>query len=365
MKKEIEILKKELLSGVFNYPLKSYVNKTYYKTLESKLNIFVEKIDKLPDRFELFKEIKNNRDLIVELKNNLLEIIDNYLRGKQRKSFECFQQLIDNHHVSAILTSHYEDFSSNKKGKFKLFRLRQSESELLDRNEMFHIPFTKRHLVANQRYSIAGLPCLYLGTSIYVSWLELNRPNLSTIFISGYKLKSTIRVLDLAYDLNLIIEDFANKVIDRGKFVNKLLLWPLVMACSFQKKYPIASFHEEYIIPGQLLEWITIENVDIKGLKYLSTKIASPKKYERGINYVFPPDDQNDNINYCSELQRKFILTKPLSWDILNVLPQAEVIALGTAIRAESLEEALLNIYDGSKFGFVEEQVYSMTFDTI
>lgn len=31
------------------------------------------------------------------------------------------------------------------------------------KDEMFHIPYDKRHLVGNQRYSLSGLPCLYLG----------------------------------------------------------------------------------------------------------------------------------------------------------------------------------------------------------
>ena len=36
------------------------------------------------------------------------------------------------------------------------------------KDEMFHIPYEKRNLVGNQRFSLSGLPCLYLGGSSYI-----------------------------------------------------------------------------------------------------------------------------------------------------------------------------------------------------
>lgn len=40
------------------------------------------------------------------------------------------------------------------------------------KDEMFHIPYEKRNLVGNQRFSLSGLPCLYLGGSSYICWEE-------------------------------------------------------------------------------------------------------------------------------------------------------------------------------------------------
>ena len=31
---------------------------------------------------------------------------------------------------------------------------------------MFHIPFNKRYLIGNQRYSLTGQPMLYIGSSV-------------------------------------------------------------------------------------------------------------------------------------------------------------------------------------------------------
>ena len=50
------------------------------------------------------------------------------------------------------------------------------DDKLIDLVEMFHIKYELRGKVQTQRCSFPGLPCLYLGCSSYVCWLELNRP---------------------------------------------------------------------------------------------------------------------------------------------------------------------------------------------
>lgn len=72
-----------------------------------------------------------------------------------------------------------------------------------------------------------------------------------------------------------------------------------------------------------------------------------------------------DHFEYCPILSKEFILTNPLSWELLTTLPQADVVAHGSGIKAENIEDALIDNYEYSKFGFVEEQVFSMTFDTV
>ena len=45
------------------------------------------------------------------------------------------------------------------------FKARNS-NEVLTRWDMFHIPFNKRYLIGNQRYSLTGQPMLYIGSSV-------------------------------------------------------------------------------------------------------------------------------------------------------------------------------------------------------
>ena len=43
------------------------------------------------------------------------------------------------------------------------------------KDEMYHIPFNKRYLIGNERYSLTGFPTFYLSSSIYSCWEECNR----------------------------------------------------------------------------------------------------------------------------------------------------------------------------------------------
>ncbi|WP_052675768.1 hypothetical protein [Paenibacillus sp. IHBB 10380] len=58
---------------------------------------------------------------------------------------------------------------------------RVGSNHSLTRQEMFHIPFELKGRAATQRYSIPGLPSLYLGSSCYICWEELHRPDLNTV----------------------------------------------------------------------------------------------------------------------------------------------------------------------------------------
>ncbi|WP_293880615.1 MULTISPECIES: hypothetical protein [unclassified Sphingobacterium] len=63
-----------------------------------------------------------------------------------------------------------------------LFRLRViNQNYPLSKEDLFHIPFDKRSLVSTQRFSISGLPSLYLANSIYVAWEEMKRPSMNEV----------------------------------------------------------------------------------------------------------------------------------------------------------------------------------------
>ena len=76
---------------------------------------------------------------------------------------------------------------------FPMYKCRENAKLFhFTKDEMFHIPYDKRNLVGNQRYSLFGLPCLYLGGSSYICWEELGRKDFSTTNYSGYSLKKLI-----------------------------------------------------------------------------------------------------------------------------------------------------------------------------
>lgn len=81
------------------------------------------------------------------------------------------------------------------------YRIRcdRSEFKIPQRGDIFHVPFEKRRLVGNQRYSIAGLPCLYLGSSIWICWEELGRPPLDSVWVSRFRIVKQASVLDFQF----------------------------------------------------------------------------------------------------------------------------------------------------------------------
>ena len=95
----------------------------------------------------------------------------------------------------------------------KLYRIRTSEyGGLFSKEEMFHIPFDKRHLVSNNRFSVHGFPSLYLGESTYICWEEMENPNFDTCNISIFSNDHPLSVINLSP----IMEDF-----DTDKIQNK------------------------------------------------------------------------------------------------------------------------------------------------
>ena len=357
-------IQKEFSLKSFSFPLKSQGNSSYYKTLKRGLELFENKIDKLNIDDYASERIKSELSNIKESNQKLLEIISSYLNGSSRQAYDTLERLLEGEFYRERISRLIEKDKSFSNGDSKLIRIRASNESISKREDIFHIPYSRRHLVANQRFSIAGLPCLYLGSSIYVCWLELNRKDFGELWIAGYQTQENFKVLNLAYDLQIIIKQLERNEIDVEQFIDYFLLWPLVMTCSFQVKYPGAPFHEEYITPSLLLEWITFKNKDIVGLKYLSTKLENYEKPSFGINYVFPPIEITEEYDFCPRLRDRFNLSNPLSWELISILPPINV-AITSDIQTDNIEEALLNNYHISKFGFVEEQIFKMKFDKI
>ena len=106
-------------------------------------------------------------------------------------------------------------------------------------DEMFHIPFEKRHLVGNQRFSLSGLPCLYLGGSSYICWEELGRKDFSTSNYCGYSLKESVNMFDMLLPAAITDEHQIRRIV-------------LILFCSLPAHRDYL-FKPEYILPQCVL----------------------------------------------------------------------------------------------------------------
>lgn len=195
----------------------------------------------------------------------------------------------------------------------RLYKARESHSNyLFSKDEMFHIPYDKRDKIGNQRFSVSGMPCLYLATSSYVCWEELGRVDFDTCNFCGFSNQIEVPV----YDFSIPSEILAVEDIKRVS---------TVLACSLSAKRD-ALFKEEYILPQCLLQALILKHhyyhrdQKIFAVKYLSVHILNgdadcfdidlgEKKWEQRLyNFVFPAASADKN-GYNQLLRDLFIQT--------------------------------------------------------
>ena len=258
-----------------------------------------------------------------------------------------------------------QDMRHFSNGDDSLYRVRCSDSELSERKDMFHIPFHLRHLVGTQRYSIAGLPCLYLGTSIYVCWQEMGKPDLNKMYLSRFKCVNSdnVKVINFSYSLETLKKnDFEKFFFVESEDANEelqiayLVMYPLLIACSYNRAFNGGAFNIEYIIPNLLLQWISKEKSVVSGISYFSTKTPQLRHSKVGINFVFPPDRTSPKLEgFCPQLKRNFNLTKPISWQLLDTIGGADLFEVETYPCFDSVDESFVKNYNMTKFAQAED----------
>ena len=197
--------------------------------------------------------------------------------------------------------------------KSRLFRIRKSEfGGLFSKEEMFHIPFEKRYLVSNERFSVNGVPSLYLSESTYICWEEMGNPNFDTCNTSMFINEKKLLVINLAP----IMEDFD---------VNNILKYPLAYVCSLGVNHPGHPFKEEYVIPQILMQCLLIYNksnpdTSVVGIRYLSNKaykqrplfpLNEKEDLKRYYNYAFPAYGPYDDHGLSEKLKSLFSWSAP------------------------------------------------------
>lgn len=268
---------------------------------------------------------------IYDVRDTVSDCLEDFLSGDIQAAYDLFDETFNRSTKNQHLKNICIDLNDICNDSAPLYRVRKSEKFIEKRNELFHIPFKSRHLVNAQRYSVAGLPCLYLGTSLYICWQEMGKPDFDKLYISAFKSQRGNNgrlILNFASELlNSSLSIRKNdifKTISEEKLISYLCLWPLIIACNYIKKQPDAAFNQEYIIPNILMQWISRrERSPIIGIAYRSTKITSIKHSNLAINVVIPPKatyKQMADNSYCPTLSNIFTLTKPISWQLLKTL---------------------------------------------
>jgi hypothetical protein len=318
-----------------------------------RLQGYVDLIKRMNPSDNITRRIKDEADKIETLCGSLRAVFREYMRGLPHQAYAKLDQ-----GLKSVLAEFRRSISTNVDHPFlrELYRIRK-ESEpgiTFTKQDLFHIPFDLRHKVTRQRYSIPGLPCLYLGGSLYVCWEELRRPKFESIHVARYEVAAgeSINVLDFLQRPPHIAEGIrrtsdANETPHLEKFCSLAVCWPRMATAAIKRKQGDAPFIAEYIMPQLILQWITENNdPDLDGIAYSSVSSKTHVTYPIGIGNIVFPAKEIDHSGHCSRLRRKFALTAPIAWQLLERWPPPSRVPFGT--------NWLLELIPGMPTGYIE-----------
>ena len=155
------------------------------------------------------------------------------------------------------------------------FRARVSEHFCeYKRNEMLHIPFNQREKISSARFSIQGLPCLYLGTTSYCCWLEMDTPADHQFNVSAVSVNEDMKILNLTLN-SCDLEHLLALSNDRKIFQEGLKLWLLALSSSFVVRQSNRSFKTEYVIPQLIM--LAANELNLDGVSYYSKRVKDDR----------------------------------------------------------------------------------------
>lgn len=300
--------------------------------IENILNYDKEKIELYCNYLDDFlDDIKNNIDEISECFDSIISIYETYIK---EDIYSAYNKMSDFFKKGKVRFAYEEAISYSK----PMFRIREKgKYDKSNINEYFHIPFNKRFLSGNQRFSVSGQPMLYFASSLQTALIELGKKmdevNVS-IFLPSFSYNYDTPI----YSIDNNAEDYIHGSIINliGKAGSKLYYGEQyrvrigidLKQLSSSIFYNILTFPtddntkgtfiQEYVLP-QLLTNI-LKSYDPIGIKYRSSKEHKWEVYDEGISSLeanicfFVPYSENSNYN------EKFLSKFYYSCDTNNII---------------------------------------------
>lgn len=198
--------------------------------------------------------------------------------------------------VSNLINSNA--FPGIKGTEIQLFRARLSDDvHTYKTEEMLHLPFSMRGKTGNYRFSIPGIPSLYLGNSSYACWLELSRPAEYKFNVSPVLLDGSQKIFNLAVmSRNWINLDELEET-DVHCWLKLLIL---MMATSYTVREENRIFKSEYIISQSVM--LACKELGYDGVAYFSKRVSDEIFAYAAINLaLFAPYQQKKNYSAICE----------------------------------------------------------------
>ena len=356
-------------SDVFKIP-KVRIGNDFLLHQKEIIEHFLTELESFDGRLK--QKLQTIKPNIEQLSNAILNSIEIFLNGDSIGAYKIFEvglEQIKNH----LLIK--EGVTNILKEPEQFYRARVGSDVIFTKEEMFHIPFEKRHLVSSQRYSLPGIPCLYLANSTYLCWEELGKPDFDKVQFSRYDLKDCkLKFLNLNHTsqaLSFIGFDKDGDIDEMSAFliIQFIATWPLQAAVSNVVLHREAPFKPEYIIPQLLLQWI-VNNKELDGVRFFSTKYNGriPVLHFGNFSNLVIPIKKSKDKGFCDALKANIRLTNPVSYMYTSLfLPQmtsekipVEEMEISMRPITVEMNEDLKAPYQNTKFGQIERILESI-----
>jgi len=281
--------------NVLELPLYFIRGRDFNECLEDFCSKYNQLVNDYPDIDKITQET------VCTLTSKLKKTIDDYLNGKVASAYSQFKEAMEP----------IKDFLPIKSVEKRVFFRMRAEEGLKDKKDFYHLPFNMIHLSKNERFSIDGYPCLYLGYSKSVCKKEILSGTIATFMLD--------EKLDGILDLTLGQGDEKKDIPD----INLVQIYPLIALCYIVPFYctvyekecrPDKSFFRvEYIIP-QLLTLYLREESMAKGIIYYTVKDPNLNLQGKGEDdfkniVLFTNRENNNSEKYDEELMDKFTIS--------------------------------------------------------
>ena len=296
---------------------------------------------------EFNEKLNESKRVAAEISTKIIAVFESYEESNYKVSQELFDEVMEILRPALfislmngrILVSAGEKtictcmrlFGSSNGGRY--FRIRavdgRSQTIKSNPNELFHIPINKRAYTSSERFSLGGFPSLYLSTVLPLAWQECGYPQ--KYYYSEYQYdKMTNETRNYEDELKFFALYSPKEIYEWGismklndfevwlEFVIRyLILYPLVLGCSFVNHGGKVSYKQEYIIPQMLMQWVQRNNEIVQGVSYFTCLDIEmmPKEY-CGYNLAIPIMKPYDEKNYSERLRKEFIWTMPKYYQI-------------------------------------------------
>lgn len=275
-----------------------------------------------PDYASFLNEFRNDiitrKDLIKKLFNEIIAIYVAAISKNRAVAMDMMKGYIENR-------CGYFNVDGAMMFSKPMFRVRKTGAyDGNDIHELFHVPFDKRYLVGNERFSLAGIPLLYVSESLPIALQEVGctiKQANAAVFLPNYSINFKQGVYDISNPMasnliNIGVEMHAGckltydrdlpisfKKSDMHQYIARFLLvqilhYPVNESCK-------RSFVQEYVMP-QLLMDIVNEKSWI-GVSYYSCK---KYKFHRDDFKQFANRNICFNVPYCNEKYNEEFLSK-------------------------------------------------------